>query len=381
MSPANYEARALAIPIDAEDDEPTGTRPSFEQSQSFRHPRRTSAPVSLSQMTLTQRWRHHAEKFQRRALAHYSKLTPLQKAGLITAGLVSFVLTILILVYNERIFGWLAPIAKKWRDMSGGWLILWALTFVVSFPPLIGYSTLLSLSGFVYGFPHGWPIVASATLVGSAVAFVVSRYVMQGYVTRLMENDKRFAALALTIKHDGLKLLAMIRLCPLPYSLSNGALSTIPTVGVAHFALATAIVSPKLLVHVFIGAQLGRLAEHGGEMDAKTKAVSYLSIILGSVFGVATGYIIWRQTSKRARELEQQEREHLRRESGEQIRAEYADDPGALEAAERLREGVGDDDISLQTEEGWDFEGDEDADEVDSYHDSPSEGEDAKGKK
>ena len=184
-----------------------------------------------------------------------------------------------------------------------------------------------------------------------------------------MEKDKRFAALALTIKHDGLKLLIMIRLCPLPYSLSNGALSTIPTVTWLRFAIATVIVSPKLLVHIFIGAQLGRLAEHGGEMDAKTKAVSYISIVVGAIMGIATGWIIYRQTTKRAQELEAQERDHTRRESGDGLREEYADDPGELEAAERLREDVQEDDISLRTEEPWD-DLDDDA-ELGSYHDSP----------
>jgi uncharacterized membrane protein YdjX (TVP38/TMEM64 family) len=280
------------------------------------------------------------------------------------------VLSILILIYNERILSLLAPVAQKWRSTQAGWLILWTLVFIVSFPPLIGYSTFLSLAGFVYGFPYGWPIVASATLVGSIAAFIVSRYVLHGYVSRLMEKDKRFAALALTIKHDGLKLLIMIRLCPLPYSLSNGALSTIPTVTWLRFAIATAIVSPKLLVHVFIGAQLGKLAKHGGEMDAKTKAVSYISIVVGTAMGVATGWIIYNQTTKRAHELGAQEREHTRRESGDRLRGEYADDPGALEAAERLREDVQADDISLRTEEPWDDDLDDDA-ELGSYHDSP----------
>jgi len=279
------------------------------------------------------------------------------------------VLSILILVYNERILSLLAPVAQKWRSTPAGWLILWALVFVVSFPPLIGYSTFLSLAGFVYGFPNGWPIVASATLVGSIAAFIASRYVLRDYVNRLMEKDKRFAALALTIKHDGLKLLVMIRLCPLPYSLSNGALSTIPTVTWFWFAVATAIVSPKLLVHVFVGAQLGRLAEHGRKMDAKTKAVSYISIVVGALAGIATGWIIYRQTTKRALELEAQEREHVGRESGDRLREEYADDPGALEAAERLREDVQTDDISLRTEEPWDDDLDDDA-ELGSYHDS-----------
>jgi len=362
MSPDEYGARSVVLPVASPSPEDRSTSPGWTLSSSFRRIRSTSAPTLTS----------HLQNLQRHALSVYNRLTPLQRVGLSLAGLVLLILSILILIYNERILSLLAPVAQKWRSTPAGWLILWTLVFVVSFPPLIGYSTFLSLAGFVYGFPHGWPIVASASLVGSVAAFIASRYVLRGYVSRLMENDKRFAALALTIKHDGLKLLIMIRLCPLPYSLSNGALSTIPTVTWLRFALATAIVSPKLLVHVFIGAQLGRLAEHGGEMDAKTKAVSYISIVVGSMMGVATGWIIYRQTTKRARELEAQEREHSRRESGDRLREEYADDPGALEAMERLREDVQPDDISLRTEEPWDDDLDDDA-ELGSYYDSPVE--------
>lgn len=361
MFPNEYGPHSVVLPVASPSLEDRSTSPSWTLSSSFRRARSTSAPTLTSRL----------KKLQHHALSTYNRFTPLQRVGLSLAGLILLVLSILILIYNQRILSLLAPIAQKWRSTPAGWLILWTLVFVVSFPPLIGYSTLLSLAGFVYGFPHGWPIVASATLVGSVAAFIASRYVLRGYVSRLMEKDKRFAALALTIKHDGLKLLVMIRLCPLPYSLSNGALSTIPTVTWLQFAVATAIVSPKLLVHVFIGAQLGRLAEHGGEMDAKTKAVSYVSIIVGALTGIATGWIIYMQTTKRARELEAQEREQGRRESGDRLREGYADDPGLLES-ERLREGVLEDDISLRTEEPWDEDLDDDA-ELGSYHDSTGE--------
>jgi hypothetical protein len=143
----------------------------------------------------------------------------------------------------------------------------------------------------------------------------------------------------------------MIRLCPLPYSLSNGALSTIPTVSVFQFALATACVTPKLLVHIFIGAELGKLAEHGGEMDAKTKAISYLSIAVGSLIGIGTAWLIYRQAKSRARELAEQERDGVRRASADRLRDEYADDPASLEAARRLRDD--DDDISLRDGDDW----------------------------
>lgn len=183
-------------------------------------------------------------------------------------------------------------------------------------------------------------------------------------VQRLIANDTRFAALALTLKHDGLKLLIMIRMCPLPYSLSNGAVATFPTVHWSSFALATAIVSPKLMLHIFIGAQLEKIAESGGKMDPGTKALSYISIAIGAIAGVATGWFMYRKTKERAAELEAEERAGIRRSSIEDLENEYADDPSALEAAERLRED--DDDISLRTT--WD----------DEYRDeSPDEGDDA----
>jgi hypothetical protein len=182
-------------------------------------------------------------------------------------------------------------------------------------------------------------------------------------VHRLIANDTRFAALSLTLKHDGLKLLVMYRLCPLPYSISNGAVATFPTVHWASYALATAIVSPKLMLHIFIGSQLEKIAESGGKMDPKTKALSYVSIFIGLVAGITTGWLVYRKTKARAAQLEAEERAGIRRMSIEDLENGYADDPGALEAAERLREE--DDDISLRTT--WD----------DEYQDEPPEAGDA----
>jgi hypothetical protein len=155
----------------------------------------------------------------------------------------------------------------------------------------------------------------------------------------------------------------MIRMCPLPYSLSNGAVATFPTVHWASYALATAIVSPKLMIHIFIGSQFEKIAESGGKMDAKTKAISYLSIGIGAIAGVATGWFMYKKTKERAAQLEAEERAGVRGESVNDLEREYEDDPSALEAAEHLREE--EDDISLRTT--WD----------DEYHDEPPETGDA----
>ena len=283
-----------------------------------------------------------ADKVQRKIISAFQKLSLFYKIAVVIAALISFTLGILFLVFSERIFGYLAPAAEKWRDIRGGWTILWALTFVSAFPPLIGYSSTVTISGFVYGFPNGWFIVSTATVAGSLCSFLASRTILSSYVHRLVGQDKRFEALALTLKHDGLKILCMIRFCPLPYSLSNAAMSTFPTVHPLSFALATAIASPKLLIHVFIGSRMGKLAEGG--MDASTKAINYVSIFVGGVLGVAVGYIIYQRTIARAKELEIEELEAARGEGGEQVE-------GYFDGIDGAAEGMGEDDISL-----WDNE-------------------------
>ena len=110
-----------------------------------------------------------------------------------------------------------------------------------------------------------------------------------------MEHDKRFAALALTLKYDGLKLLCMIRLCPLPYSICNGAVSTVPTVQPLTYGLATAIITPKLLVPAFIGSRVRLLTEKGEEMSTASKIVNICSIIVTVFIGVGTGWYIYQR--------------------------------------------------------------------------------------
>jgi uncharacterized membrane protein YdjX (TVP38/TMEM64 family) len=73
-------------------------------------------------------------------------------------------------------------------------------------------------------------------------------------VNRLVGSDKRFVALGQVLRRDGIVVLTMIRFCPLPYSLSNGFLATIPSIDVASFALGTAL-STYVVSHLPLPAQ------------------------------------------------------------------------------------------------------------------------------
>ncbi|KXS98845.1 hypothetical protein AC578_10864 [Pseudocercospora eumusae] len=342
----NSIARALAANYDSPSEPPilpiSHSRPTTSPLWS----RRSLDSPSTRPRTKTSRYLQTAEKYNRKALRLWSNLSPLQKSALLLFTLTSFTLTLLILLYHEKLFAFLAPAAKTWRDLPAGWLILWITTIFISFPPMIGYSTCVTIAGFVFGMRKAWMIMASATVVGSTASFVVSRTVLKKYVSRMTEKNARFAALSLVLKHDGLKLLVMIRLCPLPYSFANGAISTIPTVGWKEFAVATALASPKLLVQVFVGARLGDLAENGDTMDLKTKVVSYLGAIGGMAVGGLTGYLIYARTVARAKELEAGEGggdTRRRRSSSSSVGGEYLDDD------DEERDEREDDALSLHT--------------------------------
>jgi len=254
---------------------------------------------------------------------------------------------LLFLIFSHQIFKWLGPAAQKWRDLPGGWAILWAIIFLTAFPPIIGYSTALTLAGFVFGM-KGWFIAASANIVGSFVSFLACRTILSSYVHKLIGEDKRFHAFGLTLKHDGLKILIMIRLCPLPYALSNAALSTFPTLHPFMFTLATVCACPKLLVHVFVGSRLASLAESGEKMDPVTKAINFASVIGGGLLGAGVGYVIYQRTVARARQLELEESQSLGEGSGDYLQGE--EEAGLTDAAGAMN----DDDLSL-----WDNDEDE----------------------
>ena len=103
--------------------------------------------------TLKGQFTENAERLQRQILRSVKKLTMLQKVLSVIALVGAIVFGILFLVFNEQIFAWLEPYAEKWKNLRFGWLILWGMTFITAFPPIIGYSSCLTIAGFVFGFP------------------------------------------------------------------------------------------------------------------------------------------------------------------------------------------------------------------------------------
>ncbi|KAH1495892.1 hypothetical protein LV164_000309 [Aspergillus fumigatus] len=342
--PADYTstARALSLPMSpaeslspAEED----TRPLWSHLASSR--RNTDSPSVRESTGLRDQVVNQATKMLRRTKKTWRRLTFWQRIGAIGAALLAILLGLSFMIFTGQVFFWLGPVAEKWEQSWLAFFVLWLCVFFVSFPPLVGWSTFGTISGFIYGIWKGWILYATATVLGSTCSFIVSRTILSKFVNRMMERDKRFAALALTLKYDGLKLLCMIRLCPLPYSVCNGAVSTFPTVHPLMYGLATALITPKLLVPAFIGSRIRILSEKNEEMSAASKAVNICSIILTIGIGVFTGWYIYRRTLARAKELEAKERADIRRSlqadhAAHRPHGSFSEDPDVNTAATTL---------------------------------------------
>ena len=156
MTDYNSTARALALPVSpprSPNISHQGTQASWTRSSqsltrsSQAHGRQRPSFIDSSLNSVKKLWH--------RLVKTVEGMTTTQLALSVIAGFVSITFAILFLVFSESIFAWLLPVAEKWKNLRGGWLILWAMTFATAFPPVIGYSTCLTLAGFVYGFPWG----------------------------------------------------------------------------------------------------------------------------------------------------------------------------------------------------------------------------------
>lgn len=143
----------------------------------------------------------------------------------------------------EKVFDYTAQLARYIRTLSFPRLTLISLVCIVSFPPLIGYGTLITLSGMAFGGGGGgandekdigihegslreaWIIAASACLLGSFVSFNMMRSVLLTStlgrkLTRIdaLRGSKQWRAMEKAVGQRGLSMAILVR-CVSPLTL------------------------------------------------------------------------------------------------------------------------------------------------------------------
>lgn len=118
------------------------------------------------------------------------------------------------------------------------------------------------------------------------------------------------------VQTRGYQMILLIRFCPFPFVYSNLFFASLQSGIVSYhkFLLATIATTPKLFLHVFIGAktfQAIQAARGGQEDNTATSSHSWMSlayIVFASLVGFVTSWYIYAETKKVLDEFLDEER-------------------------------------------------------------------------
>jgi uncharacterized membrane protein YdjX (TVP38/TMEM64 family) len=178
---------------------------------------------------------------------------------------------------------------RSWADASGPTgMVGFGAAYVVLALLFVPGAVLTMIAGAVFGIGWGMVVVAVATSVADAAAFLLGRHVARGAVVRLMERYPRFKIIDRTISRGGWRIVALIRLSPaLPYSASN-YLFGVTSVPFFPFLISSGIFTlPGALAYLYLG-YVGAETVSGSGRNAVEWAL--LSVGLAVTF-VAIGYV------------------------------------------------------------------------------------------
>lgn len=132
---------------------------------------------------------------------------------------------------------------------------------VVAFVPAV----LLTLAaGAIFGLGPGVLYVFCAATLGSALAFLVSRYVARGAVERRLAAHPGFAAIDQAVAMQGRRIVFLLRLSPaFPFGLLNYALG-LTRVRFGDYVLASVGMLPGTFLYVYYGKLAGDVAALAG---------------------------------------------------------------------------------------------------------------------
>lgn len=199
-----------------------------------------------------------------------------------------------VLALGRLAGAYIQPFAE-WVGELGFWgpavfIASYALA-VVAFVP----ASLLTLgAGAIFGLLGGVLYVFAAATIGSALAFVVSRYLARSAVERRIAGSPKFAAIDRAVGRDGRKIVFLLRLTPvIPFNALNYALG-LTRISLADYLVASIGMIPGTVLYVYSGKLAGDVAVLAGDPSIARGPGYYAIAVLGLIATVALTTVVTR---------------------------------------------------------------------------------------
>ena len=162
---------------------------------------------------------------------------------------------------------------------------------VVGFVP----GSLLTLAGgAIFGVAKGTALVFVAAVLGSSLAFLISRYLARRAIEHRLAGNEKFAAIDAAVREHGRWIVFLLRLSPVfPFSLLNYALG-LTSVRFADYLAASFGMLPGTLLYVYTGKAVGDVAALAGGAAPERGALYYSLLALGLAATAAVTVLVTR---------------------------------------------------------------------------------------
>lgn len=171
-----------------------------------------------------------------------------------------------------------------WVD-SLGWsgFLIFIIAYILSTVAFIPGSWLTVGAGLLFGVVSGTIAVSIGSVIGAALAFLISRYLAREKIKARFGSNARFRAIDTAIGREGWKIVLLLRLTPvLPFNVSN-YLYGLTAVRFWAYVFASWIgMFPGTLLYVYIGS-LGKTG-----LEAASESTDTGKLVLNIIAFAAT---------------------------------------------------------------------------------------------
>lgn len=166
-------------------------------------------------------------------------------------------ITLLAMLVALRFFPmleWLKAFSTWAAQFGFAGAVIYGVVFGVAAILMVPCLPLTIFAGFAFGLGPGLFAVMSGIAIGAAFGFLFARYVARGTIAEKFAGNERFKSIDSAIAKDGWKIVGLLRMCPVPFGITNYLYGLTAIAFWPYMAATMAGMLPANVAFVYLGA-------------------------------------------------------------------------------------------------------------------------------